>query len=116
MSRILRIEDVKIINENGNKIARYVFNDDRVVRVSIKDDKVLTKSVPKDHLNLISYYSSINIIPHSEDETETENDEDGEAIVLSTSEVKECIKSGEGAGICGHSCKNNRWNTWWVIW
>ncbi len=98
MSRILRIEDVKIINENGNKIARYVFNDDRVVRVSVEDDEVLTKNVSKDHLNLIGYYSSINRIPHPK-KTIIENKEDNDLVILSNSEVREYIKSGKGAGV-----------------
>ena len=58
MSKILKIEDAKVVSENGKKITRYVFNNDKIVRVDNKTDEVITKNVPKRYLDLISIYSA----------------------------------------------------------
>jgi len=49
MKKILRIEDVKVVDDGGKKIARYVFNDDKIVRVLIPGDRVLTENVQKEY-------------------------------------------------------------------
>lgn len=91
MSKILKIEDAKIITEKGSKVTRYVFNDDKIVRVDTKTDKVLTKNVSQAHLNLISIYvTNVEIAEIKEKEALIEKDFEDKI---------EEIKSGKGAGL-----------------
>ena len=56
MDRILQIEDIKVLEEDGKKIVRYVFNDDKVVRVDSESDKIITVNVSEQYLSIIDAY------------------------------------------------------------
>lgn len=45
-----------MLNESGRKVARFIFNDDKVIRVNIKTGEVLTSNVSSTYTNLISIY------------------------------------------------------------
>ena len=91
MSKILKIEDVKVITEKGVEIERYVFNDDKIVRVGAKTDRVLTKNVPKAYTDLISLYS-INMMTKEEAKEEKTSKKEREKKL-------DLIRSGQGAGL-----------------
>ena len=55
MAQILKIDDEQIITENGRKIRRFIFNDDKIVKVDL-DENVITEDVSEKYLNLISIY------------------------------------------------------------
>ena len=91
MSKILKIEDAKTVTENGAKITRYVFNDDKVVRVDAKTDKVLTKNVSQNYLNLISIYETNVKVAEIKEEVAS--------IEEASLDKIEQIRSGKGAGL-----------------
>ncbi len=106
MKKILRIEDVKVVDDGGKKIARYVFNDDKIVRVLIPGDRVLTENVQKEYLSLIGNYASVHrddIYGNSEieeyDDGEISNDEDAIVTTIGKKEFIARIERGGGVGM-----------------
>jgi hypothetical protein len=85
MAKILKIEDEQVRDENGKKVQRFIFNDDKIVKVDLKGN-VLTSNAANKYLELISAYNSGS----GSKKTDTAL---GEKI--------EAIKSGKGAGLYG---------------
>ena len=77
MDKILEIEDVKLLNESGRKIARFIFNNDKVVRVNIRTGEILTPNVPKTYSSLISIYLAHYKAKQSGLKTIVDKDNDG---------------------------------------
>ena len=103
MGKILKIEDAKIVTENGKKITRYVFNDDKIVRINTETDEIITKNVPRKYIDLISLYSA-----------NVEIEEKGakkDAVKKELRDRIEEIRSGKGAGLgvfVGIRCNRKR--------
>lgn len=91
MGKILKIEDAKIVTENGKKITRYVFNDDKIVRINTETDEIITKNVPRKYIDLISLYSANVEI----EEKRAKKD----AVKKELRDRIEEIRSGKGAGL-----------------
>ena len=79
MTKILKLEDVKTIEENNSKILRYVFNDDFIVRVDAKTDEIITQKVPQAYIDLIGAYHAAHLSPE-EVNNSNEADEEDEGI------------------------------------
>jgi hypothetical protein len=91
MAKILKIEDEQILDENGKKIQRFIFNDDKIIKVDAENGTVYTSSAPDEYLDLISAYNS-GANNRTAGKKSTGKD---------LQEKIEIIKSGKGAGLYG---------------